>query len=64
MIPLACKGILPQVIRTMIPSHIDQFAMTLKDTSIPSVIGIAELTQTGRIIIARISSRSLPSSPR
>jgi hypothetical protein len=27
--------------------------ITLKDTSIPSVIGIAEMTQTGGIIIAR-----------
>ncbi len=37
----------------MIPSYINQFVITLKDTSILSVIGIAELTQTGRIIIAR-----------
>jgi glutamine transport system permease protein len=36
MIPLACKVILPQAIRTMIPSYINQ----LKDTSILSVIGI------------------------
>ena len=36
----------------MIPSYINQFIITLKDTSILSVIGIAELTQTGRIIIA------------
>lgn len=47
------KVILPQAIRTMIPSYINQFVITLKDTSILSVIGIAELTQTGRIIIAR-----------
>lgn len=46
------KVILPQAIRTMIPSYINQFVITLKDTSILSVIGIAELTQTGRIIIA------------
>jgi glutamine transport system ATP-binding protein len=53
MIPLASKVILPQVIRTMIPSYINQFVITLKDTSILSVIGIAELNQTRRIIIAR-----------
>ncbi len=35
------------------PSYINQFVITLKDTSILSVIGLAELTQTGRIIIAR-----------
>jgi polar amino acid transport system substrate-binding protein len=52
-LPTMRKVILPQAIRTMIPSYINQFVITLKDTSILSVIGIAELTQTGRIIIAR-----------
>ena len=52
-LPSMRKVILPQAIRTMIPSYINQFVITLKDTSILSVIGIAELTQTGRIIIAR-----------
>ncbi|WP_094274402.1 amino acid ABC transporter substrate-binding protein/permease [Rhodococcus sp. OK302] len=47
------KVIMPQAVRTMIPSYINQFVITLKDTSILSVIGLAELTQTGRIIIAR-----------
>lgn len=37
----------------MIPSFINQFIITLKDTSILSVIGIVELTQTGTLIIAR-----------
>jgi len=37
----------------MIPSFINQFIITLKDTSILSIIGILELTQTGKIIIAR-----------
>ncbi len=45
--------ILPQGIRIMIPSFINQFIITLKDTSILSIIGILELTQTGKIIIAR-----------
>lgn len=45
--------ILPQAFRIMIPSFINQFVITLKDTSILSVIGMVELTQTGRIIIAR-----------
>jgi polar amino acid transport system substrate-binding protein len=52
-LPTMRKVILPQAFRTMIPSYINQFVITLKDTSILSVIGIAELTQTGRIIIAR-----------
>lgn len=51
-LPTMRKVILPQAIRTMVPSYINQFVITLKDTSILSVIGIAELTQTGRIIIA------------
>ena len=51
-LPTMRKVILPQAIRTMIPSYINQCVITLKDTSILSVIGIAELTQTGRIIIA------------
>ena len=47
------KVVIPQAIKIMIPSLINQFVITLKDTSILSVIGIVELTQTGRIIIAR-----------
>jgi glutamine transport system permease protein len=47
------RVILPQGIKVMIPSFINQFIITLKDTSILSVIGLLELTQTGKIIIAR-----------
>ena len=47
------KVVLPQAIRLMIPSFINQFIITLKDTSILSIIGINELTQSGKIIIAR-----------
>ena len=47
------KVILPQAVRIMIPSFINQFVITLKDTSILSIIGLVELTQTGQIIIAR-----------
>ncbi|SQC72090.1 Glutamine transport system permease protein glnP [Listeria fleischmannii subsp. fleischmannii] len=47
------KIILPQAVRVMVPSFINQFVITLKDTSIMSVIGIVELTQSGKIIIAR-----------
>jgi polar amino acid transport system permease protein/polar amino acid transport system substrate-binding protein len=46
------KVILPQAIRTMTPALINQCIITLKDTSILSIIGIQELTQTGRLIIA------------
>ncbi|PHV70716.1 amino acid ABC transporter permease [Sporanaerobium hydrogeniformans] len=42
--------VLPQAIRTMIPSIINQFIITLKDTSILSVIGFPELTNLGKTI--------------
>ena len=42
--------ILPQAIRTMIPSIINQFIITLKDTSILSVIGFPELTNMGKTV--------------
>lgn len=44
---------MPQAARTMIPSYINQLVITLKNASILSVIGLDELTQIGRIIIAR-----------
>lgn len=47
------RVILPQATQIALPSLINQFVITLKDTSILSVIGIIELTQTGKIIIAR-----------
>ena len=39
------KVILPQAFRTMLPSIINQFIISLKDTSLVSVIGPRELTQ-------------------
>nr|WP_249732851.1 amino acid ABC transporter substrate-binding protein/permease [Paenibacillus lautus] len=47
------KIIIPQAIKVMIPTFINQLVITLKDTSILSVIGLVELTQSGKIIIAR-----------
>lgn len=47
------KVIMPQGIKLTVPSFINQFIITLKDTSILSVIGLVELTQTGTLIIAR-----------
>lgn len=46
------KVILPQAMRIMLPSIINQFIMTLKDTSLLSVIGMRELTQNTKIIVA------------
>ena len=37
----------------MIPSFINQFVISLKDTTILSAIGLIELLQTGKIIVAR-----------
>ena len=42
--------ILPQAFRVMVPSIINQFIITLKDTSILSVIGYPELTNMGKTI--------------
>lgn len=47
------KVILPQALRTMTPSLINQFIITLKDTSILSIIGIRELTMAGKLVIAK-----------
>ena len=46
------KVVLPQAIRTMIPSIINQFIITLKDTSILSVIGFPELVIAAKNVIA------------
>lgn len=48
------KVVLPQAIRTMIPSIINQFIITLKDTSILSVIGFPELVNTAKNVNANI----------
>lgn len=48
------KVVLPQAIRTMVPSIINQFIITLKDTSILSVIGFPELTNTTKNISANV----------
>lgn len=45
--------ILPQASKIMLPNFINQFVITLKDTTIISAIGLVELFQTGKIIIAR-----------
>ncbi len=49
----ACMSLIvvPQAVRTMIPSIINQFIITLKDTSILSVIGFPELTNVGKTVI-------------
>lgn len=47
------KVILPQAIRIVIPSVLNQFIITLKDTSILSAIGCAELMKQSQMIVAR-----------
>ncbi len=46
------RVVLPQAIRTMIPSIINQFIITLKDTSILSIIGFPELVNTAKNVVA------------
>ncbi len=47
------KVIAPQGLKIMVPSLVNQFIITLKDTSILSAIGVMELTQTGTVIISQ-----------
>ncbi len=47
------KVIIPQAIRIVIPSVVNQFIITLKDTSIISVIGVGELMREGTLIANR-----------
>ncbi len=44
--------VLPQAVRRMIPSFVNQLTHAIKDTSMLSVIGIAELTMVGQSIYA------------
>lgn len=46
------RVVLPQAIKTMIPSIINQFIITLKDTSILSVIGFPELVNQAKNVQA------------
>lgn len=46
------RVVLPQAIKTMIPSIINQFIITLKDTSILSIIGFPELVNTAKNVVA------------
>ena len=47
------RVILPQAVRIVVPSVVNQCIITIKDTSIISVIGLAELTMIGSQIVAR-----------
>ena len=47
------KIILPQAFRIVIPSVLNQFIITLKDTSILSAIGCGELMRQSQLIVAR-----------
>ena len=47
------KVILPQAFRIVIPSVVNQFIITLKDTSIISVIGLMDIVMQAKQVIAR-----------
>ena len=47
------RVVIPQAIRICLPSVVNQWCITIKDTSIICVIGLAELTRMGQQIIAR-----------
>lgn len=46
------KVIIPQAVKNMVPAFVNQMIISLKDTSLLSVIGLGELTQRGQIIVA------------
>ncbi len=46
------KVVMPQAVKNMIPSIVNQFIITIKDTSILSVIGFPELVNKAQNVIA------------
>ncbi len=46
--------ILPQALRNMIPSFVNQFVSLTKDTSLASIIGVLELTRTAEQVSNRV----------
>lgn len=47
------KVVLPQAIKIAIPSMVNQFIITVKDTSILSVIGLADLVNKAKVYVGR-----------
>lgn len=47
------KVILPQAIKVAIPSMVNQFIITVKDTSILSVIGLAEVVNKAKVYVGK-----------
>ena len=45
------KIVLPQAFKMSIPSFVNQFIITIKDSSILSIIGLAELVNMGQVYI-------------
>ncbi len=50
------RKIVCRATKLMLPNFVNQFVIALKDTTIVSAIGLVELFQTGKIIIARTQS--------
>ena len=46
------KVVLPQAVKNMIPAILNQFIISLKDTSLLTIIGVPELTGNGKTISA------------
>ncbi len=47
------RVVLPQAIKIAIPSMVNQFIITVKDTSILSVIGLADLVNKAKVYVGR-----------
>ena len=47
------KVVLPQAFKVAIPSMVNQFIITIKDTSILSVIGLADIVNRGKVYVGK-----------
>lgn len=47
------KVVLPQAVKVAIPSMVNQFIITIKDTSILSVIGLAEIVNKAKVYVGK-----------
>ncbi len=47
------KVVLPQAIKVAIPSMVNQFIITVKDTSILSVIGLADIVNKAKVYVGK-----------
>ena len=47
------KVVLPQAVKVAIPSMVNQFIITVKDTSILSIIGLADIVNRAKVYVGK-----------